>query len=268
MKKAALLSLFILVLFTALPVLAMGQPPQPPNVLELQSKIFNALNQMDIDLAQAAKQLSSLELDGEAASQILQKLYAYHPSAVDIATIDLEGNLLLIEPEKYKESEGENISNQPHFDMLKITQKPVLSEMRKTVEGFYAVSLAYPIFSQNKPIGFVSIVLKPDALMRKTIQNFISGFSSMEVLAIQKDGRIIYDKDFQQIGKMTFSDPLYQSYPALLALAKKITQQTSGTGIYDFSVKSGKEPVKKAAEWATIGLHGTEWRLVLSEVID
>jgi hypothetical protein len=64
-----------------------------------------------------------------------------------------------------------------------------------------------------------------------------------------------------QTGKMTFSDPVYQSYPTLLELANRMTLEASGTGSYTF-------PVKKVSEWATVSLHGTEWRVIVSQVID
>ena len=64
---------------------------------------------------------------------------------------------------------------------------------------------------------------------------------------------------------MTFSDPLYQSYPNLLDLANKITQQPAGSGAYTFPAGPGQPAVNKISEWATISLHGTEWRLIISK---
>jgi len=269
MKNKLLLLGLILATFASA-ALAMGQPPRPPVLADLQNRISYELNLMNYDLATAARQLSSTGLSSSAVYGILQKLYNDHTSAVDIATIDLDGRLLRIEPERYKGSEGQIISDQPHFILLKKTGKPVLSEMFKTVEGFYAVSLAYPVFSpEGKLIGSVSMVFKPDALMGNIIKSAIAGLPAYEALAIQKDGRIIYDKDILQIGKMTFSDPLYQSYPSVIELAKRITTEASGTGTYDFPVTlANLSPVAKATEWTTISLHGTEWRLILSKIAE
>lgn len=269
MQNIILSLVLILIPLSCAPAWAMGQPPQPPGISELQEKISAELNQMDNDVAQAARQLPSLGLQSDATARILQQLYDRHSSVVAASTFDTDGNLLLVQPDKYKYSEGKNISDQPHFPRLKSSGKPVLSSMFMTVEGFYAVSLAYPVFSsEGQLIGFVSVVLQPYALMRNIIQPRMAGFPSIETLAIQTDGRVIYDKDILQVGKMTFSDPLYQSYPGLLELAQRIAHTESGEGSYIFPASLGKDPVKKATTWTTISLHGTEWRLVLSRIVN
>jgi hypothetical protein len=266
MKISIFLSFFIILALSASQALAMGTAPP---VKDLGERISLELHRLDDDLEEAAGQLSTTGLRGEKASNILLNLYKEHYSIIDIATIDLDGNLVLIEPAKYKGAEGKNITDQSHFAQIKTTNKPVLSEMFKTVEGFYAVSLAYPIISEEKNlIGFVSAVLQPNALARKVIESSLSDFPEIEAMIIQKDGRIIYDRDILQVGKMTFSDPLYQSSPSLLALAASVTKEAEGTGSYIFQAGWGKEPVKKDAEWTTISLHGIEWRLLLSKTAD
>lgn len=250
-------------------VLAMSTAPHLPGIMELRNKITAELNQMDSDLAQAARQLAATGLQGADAAKILQKLYDDHSAAVVASTIDPQGELLLVQPGRYQGSKGQSISAQAHFPAMIKTKQPILSGMFKTVEGFYGVSLAYPVLtSDGKLIGFVSMVFKPDALMGKIIKPYLSGLPNVEALALQTDGRIIYDKDILQIGKMTFSDPLYQSYPDLLALAKKMVQQPSGAGTYTFPASLGSAPVKKATEWTTVSLHGTEWRLIISKVAE
>jgi hypothetical protein len=259
--------LILLFLLFSTAVYAMGQAPHLPGIIELQDQLQSQLNQMDSDLAQAAQQLSAVGIRGSATAKILQKLYNTYSSAVDIATIDLDGRLAWIEPDTYKKSIGQDISGQPHFISIQKTGKPVLSQLFKTVEGFNATSLAYPVNSaQGKPIGYVSIVFKPDAFLGNMIKKYIANLPQVEALAIQKDGKVIYDKDLLQIGKMTFSDPLYQSYPNLLDLAKKITQQPAGSGAYTFPAGPGQPAVNKSSEWTTISLHSTEWRLIISKV--
>jgi hypothetical protein len=250
-------------------VLAMGTPVQPPPLNKLQDKIAAELNQMDADLAQAAEQLAATGLKGDEASKILYKLFQDHASAIDIATIDPDGTLLLIEPGRYKESEGSSIKEQSHFPRMQTGDGPILSGLFRTVENFNAVSLAYPVkTADGKLIGFVSIVFKPDALMKNAIQADISGISSLEVLAIETDGQVIYSRDILQIGKMTFTDQAYQSYPSLLKLANRITAESFGTGTYTFPPRYGNVPIQKACEWSTISLHGTDWRLVLATTKD
>jgi hypothetical protein len=265
MRKILLLFILVVAQFSA--VLAMGYAP--PNAAALGNRISQELSQMDDELAHAAAELTNSDLRGTAASHLLSDLYHKHYSIVDVATIDLNGKLLLIEPFQYKEAEGKNISDQPHFGLLQQTGNPLLSNMFKTVEGFYAVALAYPIVSpQGKTIGYISIVLQPDALARKIIEPALANFSGYEALILQTDGRILYDRDILQVGKLTFSDPLYQSSPSLLSLAKQIIKDAKGNGTYSFINGQQNNSIKKDATWVTISLHNTAWRLILSKISD
>ena len=242
----------------------MGTAPHLPGIMDLRGEIADELNSMDSDLAQAAQQLSTIGIFG-GSSAILLDIYNKHSSIVDVATIDPEGYLITIQPDRYKSAEGQRINEQPHFMEVTKTGRPAMSGMFKTVEGFYAASLIYPVANlKGQTIGYVSIVFKPDALMGNIIKQYKS---SVEAFALQKDGRVIYDRDILQIGKMTFSDPAYQNYPDLLRLAARITAEASGTGAYTFPVGISGAPAKKATEWTTIALHGVEWRLVVSKTL-
>ena len=52
---------------------------------------------------------------------------------------------------------------------------------------------------------------------------------SVEVWLMQKDGRILYDADKEEIGRMLFKDPMYQGYPESLARARKIAEDRAGS---------------------------------------
>jgi hypothetical protein len=268
MKKIFVpLCLLLALLLAPARVLAMGTPPHLPGIIDLQAKIAAELVSLDSDLAAAARQLSTVGLFSNS-SDILRKIYDNHSSVVDAATINPEGFLMTIQPSRYKAAEGQRINEQAHFMEIQKTGRPVMSGVFKTVEGFYAASIIYPVVNlKGQTIGYVSVVFKPDALMGKFIKPYLSPLSSVEAFALQKDGRVIYDHDIMQIGKMTFSDPAYQSYPDLLRLAARITAEPSGAGTYTFPVGRNGAPGKKATEWTTIALHGIEWRLVISKTL-
>ncbi|NTU43867.1 MAG: hypothetical protein HGA78_12625 [Nitrospirales bacterium] len=80
---------------------------------------------------------------------------------------------------------------------------------------------------------------------------------------MDKDGRILYDPDADEIGRNLFSDPLYQPYHQLIDFGREVIRKSSGKGGYTFLGAGLTKPVKKEAHWATIGLFGTEWRMVV-----
>jgi hypothetical protein len=252
--------------FIASNALAMGT--LPPTISDIQNKVQAELNSMDTDLAQAAQQLKGNSLTDDNAGIILQKLYKDHLSAIDVVTISADGKLLLIKPDKYQGSTGEDISHQTHFILMKKTHQPVMSEIFKAVEGFNAVSLSYPVFSASGQFnGCVSIVLQPDALIRNVVKQYDQKEFNLEFWAMETDGHIVYDKDVMQVGKKLFTDPVYRPYPDLLKLGNVMTREASGSGTYTFPVARTNQPIKKSAVWTTIGLHGTDWRLVISKTV-
>jgi len=87
-----------------------------------------------------------------------------------------------------------------------------------------------------------------------------------ESFVMQTDGRILYDADKEEVGRMLFDDPMYKQFPQLLALGTLISREKKGAGTYEFKQEGSDKVVKKDAHWTTIGLYGTEWRLVVMHV--
>jgi hypothetical protein len=81
------------------------------------------------------------------------------------------------------------------------------------------------------------------------------------------DGLIHYDPDPEEVGRNLFTDPLYAPYVQLLVLGERIASEKSGTGTYEFLGPGLVDPVVKRAWWATVGLHGAEWRMVVVRAV-
>jgi hypothetical protein len=197
---------------------------------------------------------------------MLGDLCRSYPYAVDCAVVDRNGRMVLVEPEEYAKFEGSDISTQEQIIRLRESKKPVLSKVIKAVEGFDAVDLEHPVFSsQGELAGSASVLLRPETLLAAVISPVVQGMP-VDVWLMQKDGRILYDADKEEVGLMLFDDPVYKPYPQLLALGTLIARERSGTGSYEFLGRGLEKPVMKDAYWTTVGLHGTEWRLVAIHV--
>lgn len=241
---------------TGLPNLS---PDVCPELFLLRMKVQGQLDLMDRDLALAAYSVSQTGLTGEKARSILNKL-ATMEGVVDTCTINSRGIMTTVEPGEFKEYEGSDISQQEQVERLQKTKAPVLSNAFTAVEGSAAADLARPVVSRDgKLIGSVSMLLDPE----KMFAPFTKSHPEFEMMVLQKNGFILYDSNPSQIGLNTFTDPLYQSFPELLSLCKKVTENQYGTGSYSFWDDSGRRVVEKKAYWNTVGLHGTEWRLLL-----
>jgi hypothetical protein len=232
------------------------------NTLKLQQDIQWELDTMDSDLSSTAVELSQTGLSGSECRQILNEFCIDHPYVVDCCTVDNSGRIVTMAPANYSQYEGSDISGQDQVIKLQQTKQAVLSQVFEAVEGFDAVDLAWPILSENGDLlGSVSALFKPEVLFAAIIEQAVKD-TAIEVWAMQLDGRIIYDFDSAEIGRNLFQDPLYQPYSELLSLGVRIAAEESGSGSYKFLNVEMERPVEKHAYWASVGLHGTAWRVV------
>jgi len=245
-----------------------GQPEAeiPPILSELEKEITSELNTMDQDLAKLAGRLSEKGLNPVEKKKMLGDLCRSYSYAVDCAFVDSRGRMAFVEPREYAKFEGSDISSQEQVVRLHKTKKPVLSSVIKAVEGFYAVDLEHPVFSsQGEFEGSVSMLIRPEVLLAHVLTPLTQGMP-VEVWAMQTDGRILYDADTAEVGRMLFEDPIYKPYPQLVAVGAMASKNKAGSGTYDFLKMGLEKPAKKDAYWTTVGLHGTEWRLVVIHI--
>jgi len=234
---------------------------------QTNEEINNIFKKMQKSLEVAAGKLSAVGIKGEAATQALQELYEANEHAFDCATINPKGVIAAVAPEKASCILGVDISHQEQIVRLKKTHKPVVSTAIDTIEGFVGFDLQHPVFNQNGEfIGSVSILTKPHffgSVIKQKVANF-----PVEIWMMQKDGRIIYDTNAEEIGKNLFTDKLYADFPTLIQVGREMVQSKQGRSHYTFLDKKLKSKVRKELIWNTIELHGTEFRLALSYVAD
>ena len=156
------------------------------------------------------------------------------------------------------------------------TKAPEFGKEYQMTEGYNGTALAYPVFSpQGELLGGIAATIVPDKLMNALVAPQLhfdiynrSNITDYSFWLMHLDGLIAYDRDESQIGKYLFEDPLYKPYPSLLALGEKMITARSGHGYYSFQVTEGnKRVVTKESYWTTAGLHGREWRLVVTKIV-
>lgn len=241
--------------------------PPPPVLAQVQGKVQKILDSMDKDLAAAAAKLAKTGLTGEGARAILLDLVRAHPYVIDCCTVNMVGKMATVEPKPYREFEGTDISYQEQIRRLHRTRKPVMSIAFVAAEGFVAVDLEHPIFdASNKMIGSVSMLIRPELFLKKIIEPEVKGVP-VDCWVMQTGGFILFDPDEEEVGRNLFRDPLYSSFTELLALGRKMAQSESGMGTYDFLMTGLEKHGTKRAHWATAGLHGTAWRIVMVKMV-
>ena len=227
-------------------------------------------------MANAAQNLSTTGLEGTAARGVLLKLLETNTNLVEAVTFSKDGTIIVAECKGCKGGEGADISSQEHIAHVLKTETPTFSKQFLLVEGYNGTALAYPVFSpQGEFLGGISTIIEPDKLLNAVVAPQLhfdisnrSNITDYSFWLMHLDGIIAYDRDASQIGKYLFEDPLYKPYPSLLELGHRIAAERSGHGYYSFQVTEGnKRVVTKESYWTTAGLHGREWRLVVTRIM-
>jgi len=235
-------------------------------LLQRQAEVQGSLNDRDALIADAAERLSAAGLEGEKAREILQDLNASGFSEAVI--ISLQGNILTVEPSQYSAAEGSEVGIQTGWASFLKSKNPYLSTMFRLVEGYDAVTLVYPVLTTaGNFTGAVSASIKPEEFLGAIIAPMLDG-TPFDAWVIQKDGLILYDSNSDEEGLMLFSDPLYQPYPSLLDVGRKMVAERTGMGSYNYFLnEENNQNATKEVYWTTVGLHGNEWRLAITRVV-
>lgn len=245
-------------------------------LLQIQAEVQGGLNDLDLDVGNASSDLSTKGLEGAPADGVLRQLLEANSNLVEAVTFSKEGKILAAECKGCEGGEGADISSQEHIAHVLRARTPTLSKQFLLVEGFNGTALAYPVFSPDgELLGGISAIIEPDKMLNSIaaaqlhfdIENR-SNITDYSFWMMHLDGLIAYDRDSSQIGKYLFEDSLYKPYPSLLALGERIINEKSGHGYYSFQVTEGnKKVVTKESYWTSAGLHGREWRLIVTKMM-
>jgi hypothetical protein len=233
-------------------------------LMQLQASIQGQLNDLDMAVADSSYQLSAAGIEGEKARSILLNLTNSSPYFTEATTGSPEGKIVAAEPDLFRNSEGTDISKNNATIRLMQTKGPIFSSVFRLVEGYDASIISYPVFSASGQFaGAIGAIIKPAEFLGSIIAPRLLE-TNYSVSVIQTDGLSLYDSDPSQVGKNLFDDPMYQSYPQLLALGKNVVAERFGMGSYIFLNKEHDRNVTKEVYWTSVGLYGNEWRLVAS----
>jgi len=238
-------------------------------LMHTQNNVNSELSKLDAALADSCSQLSAVGLDGTQVRTVLSALVANNSLIVNAATCDADDVLVAVEPQSYSSIEGEDIQSQEQNMRMHQTMRPAMSNMIPLVEGFPGVVMVAPVFdAEEKLVGSLSIVVQPSALIAQSI----ASDAEFSMWAMQKNGTLIYDPDPAQQGKNLLTDPIYTAVPEVTAFTQKVAAQQSGFGGYQYYENNidshPQDMVNKEAYWTTVGIYGTEWRLVVWRTVN
>ncbi|MCW4030625.1 MAG: PDC sensor domain-containing protein [Candidatus Bathyarchaeota archaeon] len=232
------------------------------------SSINSELQKLDDAMSNACQQLSSTGLTGDAAEKVLSDLYAQNSNVIiNAATADKNGVLRAVQPSNFSDIIGKDVSNQEQNIEMRSTLRPAVSNLISLVEDFPGVVMVAPVFNADGLfIGSLSIVFLPYELIHPFVEDSVQGIYT--IYALQKNGTLIYDDSPEQ-GKNVFTDEEYHGYTELQTFIHNVVDTQSGYGTYSYfdDLAPSRPLVNKEAFWTTIGIHNTDWRLVIAHTL-
>lgn len=225
-------------------------------------KVEEEFGRLDVALKNAAATLGASGLEGETARSALRQLCGALPYAVDCSAIDGRGRMVTVEPAPFRRFEGTDISGQEQVRRVRESGKPVLSSVFRAVEGFEAADAEYPVVNPGgRFIGSVSVLFSPARLLGDIIHPLTQG-APLDIWAMEKGGRILYDADSHHTGLNLFSSRPFSRNSRFQRLGRNISSLPQGSGFYWSKHPSAKRAVKKTVFWRTVSLYGAQWRLI------
>ena len=175
--------------------------------------------------------------------------------------IDAEGIVTAAAPVHYETMVGTDLGYQPEVQYANTIKKPILSNIFLLKEGFSGISLSYPVFSGTTYLGYTDLTFRPEIFLRQYFRP-ITEKTGYEFMVLQTDGMILYETNEEEVGKNSFTDPLYQS-TEVPKLAKKVVAEKSGRGEYTFWDADWKKETLREISWSTVTFDETEWRIAV-----
>ncbi len=236
-------------------------PPEMVTVLEkITGDVSTELASLRLANQQSADALGKTGVYKDAATAILDAKLANVTYGHSSLIISPEGMVTAASPSRYIGLVGTDLSYQPEVQYANSKKHPVISGVFLMEEGFYGISVSYPIFSRdNQYLGYTDITIRPEEFFRN-IAVPITEQTGYEVFIIQKDGLTIYETNEEETGTNVLTDPLYDT-PEMQNVSRAVIDNQSGTIQYTFWNQYWNKQVPREAVWTTLTTDDQEWRI-------
>jgi polar amino acid transport system substrate-binding protein len=235
-------------------------------LIQAEAAINAELLRLDRLLSNACQQLSTTGLTGSEAEKILDSLCTQNSNLITYsATADKNDLLLVVQPSKYSSITDQDIKHQEQNIEMHKTMRPTLSNFVYLGDGISGVMMVSPVFDSNEQlIGSLTIAFQPYQLIYPIVKDSTKGVYT--IYALQQNGTLIYDVTTEEQGKNIFTDESYAGHTELLTFIHQVVDTRSGYGTYSYfdDLVASRPLASKEAYWTTIGIHNTDWRLVIA----
>lgn len=263
-------SLFIFIILFLQPVCAEESDSEPAvsqTSIDMAAALEMITNEISDELARvkdanqiSAESLAITGISGEKAEAVLNNKLDNVTHGHSSLIISPDNVVTGAAPSQYTSLIGLDLSYQPETRFANKQKSPVISNIFLLEEGFFGISMSYPIFSDNEDyIGYTDVTIRPEEFLRPVIVPFTEQ-TGYEIFILQPDGLTVYETNEVEIGKNILTDPLYDT-PELRNLSNAVIDNERGTAQYTFWNKEWNKQVEREAMWNTLTQDHQEWRI-------
>jgi two-component system cell cycle sensor histidine kinase/response regulator CckA len=183
-----------------------------------------------------------------------------------ITRTDAKGRVIYTTPYD-RNAIGKDISSQKHIREIMETRKPVISDVFFSVQGYSAIALHVPIFTNGTYNGTIGVAVNFQSLAKRYLEAIKIGKTGY-AWVISRDGTELFCPVPGHAGKSVFEN--CKDYPSILAMAEDMLKKREGITTYSFDKIRGQkvDVVNKHAIFMPIIIGNTFWSVVVASSED
>lgn len=244
------------------------QPADMAAALDILTKeISDELAQIRMENEKSAESLARTGISGEEATAVLSAKLDNITYGHSSLIISPENVITAAAPSQYSGLIGSDLKHQSETRFANEQQSPVISDIFYLEEGFYGISISYPVFSQDETyLGYTDVTIRPEEFLRSIIVPFTEQTGD-EVFIFEPDGMTVYETNEVEIGKNVLTDPLYDT-PEMQNVSSAVIDNQEGIIEYTFWDRYWSKQVPRRAVWKTLLQDNQEWRIGIVRNLD
>ncbi len=194
----------------------------------------------------------------------LEYFYNTNKEVINAVTrVDANGNIIYTYPENNAVI-GKNIADQKHVKKLLSTKKIVVSDVFKSVQGYYAIAIHVPILKNNKFYGSLAILI-PINKLGELFLDKVGLDKKGHAWLITQNNTEIYCRIEGHEGKSL--EKTTKNHPSTLSLINEIKLNESGSGKIahqELENTSNNELQNLFVVFKRIPIANTHWTILIS----
>lgn len=255
-------SAFALVLVVA-GLIACNKEEAPATLDTVANQIQLSLDSLDTALEPACTAVAPVVNDPAAIRAQLSVLLLSTSFFKEVAYVNAQGIMEIIEPAAYYAYEGTDFSNDPELMAVLASNEPAFSDLFIATEGYPGVADMHPVGTGSNKIGAIEVLFTPSEMLGEIIEPLVN--APDEIWVMGKDGTILYEVDEAEDGVNVFTDDDFADFESFVTACQTIADNDSGKTTYTFYATGTQTPVEKIAWWKTVTHHGNEWKIIWAE---